>query len=66
MSVRKFWVAGDPHSAAEFTAETTQNAVEPVGAVHRDSAGSALEPSSLTEGIITTLRIRLDMLTLHR
>ena len=57
MSVRKLWLAGDQELAAEFTAENTQDALEPAGTVRRDIGDSALDPTALSEGLIRTLRI---------
>ncbi|CAA7264368.1 unnamed protein product [Cyclocybe aegerita] len=57
MSVRKFYVAGTPDKAAEFTAETTQDAIQPVGVVRRDSDDSVLEPGSIKEGHAKAIRI---------
>lgn len=57
MSVRKLWLAGDQQTAAEFTAENTQDALEPAGVVRRDIDDSALDPADLRDGLIQTLRI---------
>lgn len=57
MSVRKLWLAGDSGSSAEFTAENTQDALEPKGIVRRDSDGSILDPVTNGEGLDNALRI---------
>lgn len=57
MSVRKLWVAGDPLNAIEYTADVTQNAVEPVGSVRNEIDGSVVEPSSLNEASVNAIRI---------
>ncbi|PPQ92400.1 hypothetical protein CVT25_008750 [Psilocybe cyanescens] len=57
MSVRKFWLAGDPHQAVEYTADVTQNALEPVGNVRKDDNGSLLEPASLGNGLVEAIHV---------
>ncbi|KAJ3511996.1 hypothetical protein NLJ89_g3776 [Agrocybe chaxingu] len=68
MSVRKFYVAGAPDKAVEFTAETTQDAIQPVGVVRRDSDGSVLEPGSIKEGHASAIRIAslCNVATIHK
>ncbi|RDB26013.1 Calcium-transporting ATPase 3 [Hypsizygus marmoreus] len=56
MSVRKFWLAGDPHNAAEYIAETTQDALDPSGVVHSVKDSIALSPSSISEGLAQAVR----------
>ncbi|TFK43621.1 sodium transport ATPase [Crucibulum laeve] len=56
MSVRKFWLASDPNQTAEFTAETTQDALDPTGSVRRDSDNSIIDPSSIPEGLAQAIR----------
>lgn len=57
MSVRKFWLAGEPHRAVEYIADITQNALEPIGDVRREAGGSILDPASLGGGLAEALRI---------
>jgi len=56
MSVRKFWLAADPLHAADFTAETSQDAINPNGIVRLDKDHSVIEPSSIREGFARALR----------
>lgn len=57
MSVRKFWLAGDLSEAAEYVAETSQDALDPSGgAVHKESDITALVPSTLDEGLSRAVR----------
>ena len=56
MSVRKLWLAADPQHAAEFTAEITQDALQPTGIVRRENDGSILEPGSVPEGVAQVVR----------
>ena len=57
MSVYKFWAAGAPDKAAEFTAETTKDAISPVGLVRRESDGTILEPDSINEGLTKVIHV---------
>ncbi|KAJ3511928.1 hypothetical protein NLJ89_g3815 [Agrocybe chaxingu] len=68
MSVRKFWLAGDPNKSAEFTAETTQDALQPVGIVRRDSDHSVLEAESVKEGLARAVRVAslCNVATIHK
>ncbi|KJA23837.1 hypothetical protein HYPSUDRAFT_65955 [Hypholoma sublateritium FD-334 SS-4] len=67
MSVRKLWLAGDQQMTAEFTAENTQDALEPAGIVRRDMDDSALDPADLCDGLVQTLRIAslCNVATIH-
>lgn len=56
MSVRKFWLAASPELCGEFTAETNSNALEPIGDICRDSDGSKLDPTTLSEGLAQAVR----------
>lgn len=56
MSVRKFWLAGNPRNAIEYTADITQNAVDPAGSVRTEN-GSVVEPSSLNESSVDAIRV---------
>jgi hypothetical protein len=51
MSVQKLWLATGDKDASEFTAELNANALDPEGAIKRDSDGSLLDPTSISEGI---------------
>ncbi|KAH6869376.1 hypothetical protein BKA70DRAFT_1358172 [Coprinopsis sp. MPI-PUGE-AT-0042] len=51
MSVQKLWLATGDKDASEFTAELNANALDPEGAIKRDSEGSLLDPAALPEGI---------------
>ncbi|KAF8639443.1 hypothetical protein AX16_010298 [Volvariella volvacea WC 439] len=55
MSVRKFWLAADPHNDAEYTAEVTQDALQPSGIV-RKADGSELEVGHFGEGLAQAVR----------
>ncbi|PPQ72985.1 hypothetical protein CVT24_000298 [Panaeolus cyanescens] len=56
MSVRKLWVAANPNDAEEYTAEVTQNALEPVGAVTKHD-NTVVEPSAIHAGLAEVVRI---------
>lgn len=51
MSVQKLWLATGDKDASEFTAELNANALDPQGAIRRDSDQSSLDPTTLPEGI---------------
>ncbi|KAF8660097.1 hypothetical protein AX16_001655 [Volvariella volvacea WC 439] len=55
MSVRKFWLAADPHKDAEYTAEVTQDALQPSGIVRKQD-GSELDISTFGEGLAQAVR----------
>lgn len=56
MSVRKFWLAGDPNNVSEYTAETNQDALQPSGIVRHDSDGLVLDVNSLGAGLAQAVR----------
>lgn len=56
MSVRKLWVAANPDAAEEYTAEVTQNALEPTGAVTKHDE-SSVDISSIHAGFAEVVRI---------
>lgn len=56
MSVRKVWLAADMQNASEYTAETTQDALQPIGEVKQDVDGVVLDTSSLNEGLAQAVR----------
>ncbi|KAF9476056.1 sodium transport ATPase [Pholiota conissans] len=67
MSVLKLWLAGDS-DGCEFTAEGTQDALEPVGVVRRDSDGKPLDPGGLGQGLVSTVQIAslCNVATIHK
>ncbi|KAH9482925.1 Calcium-transporting ATPase 3 [Psilocybe cubensis] len=68
MSVRKFWLAGDPQKAVEYVADVTQNALEPVGNVLREDNGSVLDTAFLGDSLSEALRIAslCNVATIHK
>lgn len=57
MSVKKFWVAGNPTTAVEYTAETMQDALQPEGIVRKDSDNSVVDPQRLARSMLRALRV---------
>ena len=57
MSVRKFWVAGSPVAAVQYTAETMQDALQPEGIVRKDTDNSVVDPQHLTLSMLRALRV---------
>jgi len=57
MSVRKFWVAGDPHHAIEYTADVNQDALQPIGAVRNSVDESLVDPESLSDALVQAVHI---------
>ncbi|KAJ8468494.1 hypothetical protein ONZ45_g17219 [Pleurotus djamor] len=45
MSVRKLWVAGNFSQDSEYVAESSSNALEPVGIIRRGANGPAIDPA---------------------
>ncbi|PPR03337.1 hypothetical protein CVT24_012577 [Panaeolus cyanescens] len=68
MSVNKLWLAAEPSNAAEFTAEVTQDALNPAGNVRRDSDNSVLDPTTISEGLARAVRIAslCNVATIHK
>lgn len=56
MSVRKFWLAGGPNKAAEYTADVIQDALQPSGAVRPDTTGGELDVHALADGFTRAVR----------
>lgn len=56
MSVRSFWLAGDGEHGIGFTAETTQDALDPSGIVRQDNESTPLVPGSLNGGLVQATR----------
>jgi hypothetical protein len=57
MSVSKFFVAGDGEQGYELSAETTSNALEPVGEVYRGQGEkrSLVDSKEIDEGLAQAL-----------
>ncbi|KAF9457771.1 sodium transport ATPase, partial [Collybia nuda] len=68
MSVRSFWLAGDLKHDAGFTAETTQDSLDPTGIVRQDSDNTPLVPSSLNNGLVQATRAAAlcNVATIHK
>ena len=49
--MQKLWLATGDKNESEFTAELNANALDPQGAIKRDSDQSLLDPALLPEGI---------------
>lgn len=57
MSVRKFWIAGNPAATVEYTAEVNQDALQPKGVVRKDSDQSIVDPEQLGLSMLRALRV---------
>ncbi|KAF8897450.1 sodium transport ATPase [Infundibulicybe gibba] len=70
MSVRKFWLAGDPGHTGEYTAETNSDALEPEGVVRsgHGADSSVLDIHSLEEGLKQAVRVvaLCNVATIHK
>ncbi|KAF9569016.1 sodium transport ATPase [Agrocybe pediades] len=68
MSVRKFWLAGDPHHAVEYAVDVNQDALEPVGAVRKCDDDSVLDPNALSKGLVEAVHVAslCNVATIHK